>query len=229
MNARPFALVMVVVLLSSLSVLGQSRGPRGPAPTRNTPRATPEVPVDVPVEPPASVSPVPSPPPSNGAGTVIPPNQGYVPEPNRAPPGSVSDALVPEDPVDQTYWPLYDRERPITLKGKVTRVDWTTPNSYIFLSTDSGMWAVESSFAQFRHARVTPAIRVDEIITIMGYLPRASDVPIRRFANAASYLRANHLIRAGEITTVFGQKLTMGKPPTDEELAKRFTCPHLDC
>jgi hypothetical protein len=162
---------------------------------------------------------------------VIPPNQGYVPKPESAPAGSVTEARIPEDPVDQTYWPLYDRERPVTLTGKVTRVDWTTPNTYIFMTTETGPWVVESSFAQFRQARVSPAVRVDEVITVAGYLPRTSisDVPVRRFANAATYLRANHLIRASEITTVFGQKLTLGKPPTDEELAARFTCPFLEC
>ena len=226
MNARPGALLMAALLLSSVPMLGQSRGPRT-APNRSTPRTPPETPS----ESPAPVPPAPAPIPSNGAGTVIPPNQGYVPMPDSAPAGSVTDAVIPEDPVDQTYWPLYDRERPIMLKGKVTRVDWTTPNSYIFMSTDTGPWVIESSFAQFRHARVTPAIRVDEVITVLGYLPRSSvhDIPLRRFASAASYLRANHLIRAGEITTVVGQKLTMGKPPTDAELAKRFTCPYFDC
>jgi hypothetical protein len=162
---------------------------------------------------------------------VIPPNQGYVPKPESAPAGSVTEARIPEDPVDQTYWPLYDRERPITLTGKVTRVDWTTPNTYIFIATDTGPWVIESSFAQYRQARVSPAVRVDELITVMGYLPKTSisDIPVRRFATAATYLRANHLIRAGELTTVFGQKLTFGKPPTDAELAERFTCPFLEC
>src|SRR5687768_4118908 len=109
MNARPCALAMVV-LLSSLPILAQSRGRRTPAPAPT--EAPPPVPED----------PVPLPPPSNGAGRVIPPNQGYVPEPDRAPAGSVTESVIPEDPVDQTFWPLYDRERPITLKGKVTRV-----------------------------------------------------------------------------------------------------------
>ena len=231
MNARPGALLMAVLLLSSVPILGQSRSSRT-SPNRSTistpPEAKPELPAPVPAAP---VAPAPTPIPSNGAGTVIPPNAGYVPMPDSAPAGTVTESLIPEDPVDQTYWPLYDRERPILLKGKVTRVDWTTPNSYIFMSTDTGPWVVESSFAQFRQARVSPAIRVDEVITVLGYLPRSSinDIPIRRFASAASYLRANHLIRAGEITTVFGQKLTLGKPPTDAELAKRFTCPYFDC
>lgn len=228
MNPRPGAMVMAVLLLSTVPMLGQSRGPRT-APNRSTARTEPAPELPAPVS--SAPMPTPTPIPSNGAGTVIPPNQGYVPAPESAPAGSVTESLIPEDPVDQTYWPLYDRERPIVLKGKVTRVDWTTPNSYIFMSTDSGPWVVESSFAQFRQARVNPAIRVDELITVLGYLPRSSisDIPIRRFASVASYLRANHLIRAGEITTVFGQKLTMGKPPTDAELARRFTCPYLEC
>lgn len=225
MSSRSRAWMVAVILLGALPLLGQSR--RGTAPARNVP---PPV-VETQPEPPTTVSPAPVPVPSNGAGVVLPPPGGFVPEPYRAPAGSVTEPIIQQDPVDQTYWPLYDRLKPITLTGKVTRVDWTTPNSYIFLRAESGTWAVESSFAQFRQARVTPAIRVDEVITVVGYLPRAgaSEVPIRRFANAATYLKANQLIRAGEITTVHGQKLTLGRPPTDEELAARFTCPALDC
>lgn|SRR5688572_8141059 len=227
MGTRSRAWLIAAFLLAAIPLLGQSRSTRGTAPRPNAPAATP---AESQPQPPAAV-PAPVTIPWNGAGVVLPPQGGYVRDPERAPAGSVTEPIIQVDPVDQTYWPLYDRERPITLTGKVTRVDWTTPNSYIFMMAESGLWAIESSFGQFRQARVTPAVRVDEVITVMGYLPRAgaSEVPLRRFATAASYLKANHLIRAGEITTVFGQKLTLGKPPTDEELAARFTCPALDC
>ena len=218
MSTRSRAWLMAAILLAAVPVMGQSRGAR-----RSSPPATPESqPQPVPVVPPPAPFPV------NGAGVVLPPQQGYVPEPDRAPAGSVTEALIPGDPVDQTYWELYDRERAVLLTGKVTRVDWTTPNSYIFVAADSGPWVIESSFIPFRQARVTPAIRAGEVITVMGYLPKGTGnsvpIPIIRFPSAASYLRANHLIRAGEITTVFGQKLTMGKPPSDAELALRLIC-----
>ena len=68
----------------------------------------------------------------------------------------------------------------MTLTGKVTRVDWTNPNSYIYVAANGGLWAVESGFIQFRQASVTPAIRVDETITVQGYLPRTNHACCRR-------------------------------------------------
>ena len=42
-------------------------------------------------------------------------------------------------------------------------------------------------------------------------------------------LKNNHLIRAGEITTAFGQKLAMGRPPSDAEMAERLKCSPFGC
>jgi hypothetical protein len=44
----------------------------------------------------------------------------------------------------------------------------------------------------------------------------------------APYLKTNHLIRA-EITTVFGQKLMMGRPPSETEMDERLKCTALGC
>ena len=147
-------------------------------------------------------------------------------------PGSPSVALIPSDPLDRGYWELYDLEKPVTLTGKVTKVDWTNPNSYFYLAANGGLWVIESGFIQFRQANVTPAIRVDETITVRGYLPKEqplSELPARRSPSIASFLKTDHLIRAGEITTVFGQKLIMGKPPSEKEMAERLRCSALGC
>ena len=112
---------------------------------------------------------------------------------------------------------MYDREKSVTLSGKVTRVDWTMPNSYIYLAADSALWAVESAYIQFRQSSITPAIRAGDLITITGYFPKEAwgDFPARNSRALSAYLKTNHLVRAGSITTVFGLRMEMGRPPTD--------------
>jgi hypothetical protein len=163
---------------------------------------------------------------------VIIPNQGYVVIPEGPAPGTAAPAAIPSDPLDRAYWELYDRARSVTLTGKVTRVDWLMPNSYIYLVADGALWAVESGFAQFRQANVMPAVHVDEIITVTGYLPKEDapiELPAKRISAMSTYLKTNHFVRAGEITTVFGQKLHMGKPPSDKEMSERLKCSPFGC
>jgi hypothetical protein len=91
---------------------------------------------------------------------------------------------------------------------------------------------VESGYIQFRQASVTPAIHADEVITVTGYLPKEEpsvELPAKRMTGMATYLKTNHLVRAGEITTVYGQKLQMGRPPTDKEMAERLKCSPFGC
>jgi hypothetical protein len=120
----------------------------------------------------------------------------------------------------------------VTITGEVTKVDWTNPNSYIYMDASGGAWAVESSLIQFKQSHVSPAVRVGETITVAGYLPK--DVPVCPIApkiprTVSSFLKDSHLIRAGEITTVFGQKLLLGKPPTDAETEERLRYFSLGC
>jgi len=152
--------------------------------------------------------------------------------PESAPAGSVSGAPIPADPLDRAYWEMYDHQRPITLTGKVTKVDWTMPNTYIFMAAEGALWAVESGYIHFRQSSVTPAVRVDETITVTGYFPREGpngELPAWRSSSIATYLRTDHLLRAGEITTVYGQKLTLGRPPSDQEMAERLRCTAFGC
>ena len=166
------------------------------------------------------------------AGKVPPPNAGYVVGPTPAVPGTTTGASIPSNPLDRAYWELYDPQRSVTLTGKVTRVDWTNPNSYIYLVANNEPWAIEASYIQFLKASVTPPIRVDQTITVMGYLPMKeprNELPARQSSITASYLKTNHLIRAGEITTAFAQKLSMGRPPTEAEMAERLKCSAFGC
>jgi hypothetical protein len=140
--------------------------------------------------------------------------------------------VIPSDPLDRGTWELYDRDKPVTLTGKVTRVDWANPNSYIYLAAEGGLWAIESGYIQFRQSSVTPAVKEEQVITVLGYLPKddpGAELPARRVPAIASYLKTNHLIRAGEITTAFGQKLVMGRPPSETEMAERLKCTAFGC
>src|SRR5262245_9161914 len=110
MNARTVALITSAILLTTVALLAQSRSARTTDTRRNVPAA----------QPPEPIPPEPAPP--TPAGKVTPPNQGYVSMPESAPAGSVAGAPIPADPLDRAYWEMYDRERPITLTGKVTRV-----------------------------------------------------------------------------------------------------------
>jgi len=222
-------LCALLALLTALPLLAQSSPPARPQrptrpdarPTRPNAAATPApAPRDIPAEPKRS-----------GPGVAEPPAQGYVPIPESPAPGSAAPFAI-SDPLGVAYWELYDRAKTITLTGMVTKVDWTNPNSYIFLDASGATWAVESSLIQFRQAHVSPAVRVGETITVAGYLPKDQPVcPIgpKIPRSVASYLKDSHLVRAGEITTVFGQKLSMGRPPTDAESEERQRYFSLGC
>jgi hypothetical protein len=211
------ALITTAVLLSVTPLLAQSRGQRG----RDTPERR------------AAVTPVNASPeaPRGAAGNVTPPAGGYYTMPESAAPGSVTPPLIP-DPMDRAFWTLYDRDRQITLSGKVTSVNWTNPNTYIFMVANGREWAIESSFIHFRQAEASPAVKADQTITVTGFFPKDDPPeisPRRTGPSVTRFLREDRLIRAGEIITVYGQKLTMGKPPTEKEDAEREKCRAFGC
>jgi hypothetical protein len=142
-------LIAAIVLLSipSLSPLGQMRG-------RGQRRA-----------------------PAQGPGNVVAPEAGYVTPPEPTPAGTVYAALIPPDEFDRAYWELFDRDKHVTISGQVTKVDWTNPNTYIFVKAGAVEWAVEASFIQFRQSNVTPAVRANQTISIAGYLAKDDPNP----------------------------------------------------
>jgi len=166
-------------------------------------------------------------------GTVIAPEAGYVTAPEKVAPGTVFPAAVPSDEFDRAYWELYDRDKYVTISGKVTRVNWTNPNSYIFIQASGAEWAIEASFPQFRQATVSPAVRVEQRITVSGFLAKEEPNPkwpVRPSPAVTSYRIAKRLMRASEITTEYGQKLRLGKPQTEEEEAAELEkCSRLGC
>lgn len=206
------AVFWTAALLIARSTAPQETIPAPPSPPSTGPQPTPGRPVP---------------------GVVTPPNQGYVVPPQPAMPGTASGNPIPEDPGERGYWELYDPGRSITVTGKVRRVDWSMPNTYIYLTTTTGQWAIEASYIQFRQSSVNPAIHADQTITVMGYLPkevRPGELPAKAWGgNFNSYLKNHHLIRAGLINTTFGQTLSMGRPPTEAEIAERLKCSPFGC
>ena len=83
----------------------------------------------------------------------------------------------------------FDRNKPITLNGEVTRVEWTNPHIWIFIDVteESGEvtnWGVEGSApnALFRRGWRQDSVKFGDILTVEGY--RARDDSLR--ANAVS-------------------------------------------
>lgn len=221
------ALIATTVLLSATPLLlsmGQSRaGQRGRGSTVRNPEA--------PAESNRGSQPVAPPGTTRRAGNDAPPEGGYVAMPENAPPGSVTPPLIP-DMADRSFWTLYDRDRSITISGTVNKVEWTNPNSYIFLQANGQEWAVEASFIHFRQSSSDPPLKPGHTITVFGYFPKDDPPeisPRRTGPSVTRYVREDLLIRAGEITTAFGQKLIMGKPPTEKEEAEREKCRPFGC
>jgi hypothetical protein len=212
--ARPRGVLITACVLLSIAPLSillgqsraQSRGQRS-APTREVP--------------------------ARGAGTVAAPEAGYVTAPEPVPAGTLRPALIPPDEFDRAYWELYDRDKHVTISGKVTRVNWTNPNAYIFVQTSSAEWAVEASYIQFRQASVTPAVRENQTISIAGYLAKEDPNPkwpVKSSPSVTPYRKEKRLIRAAEITTEYGQKLRLGKPQSEaEEAEELLKCSRLGC
>jgi len=221
---------VALFMASGMPLSAQSRGQRGRPATSRFPRSATAADSrsggDVTTQPGSGVDS-----PRKGPGAAEPPVQGYVKVPESPVPGTFIPFVI-ADPLGIAFWELYDRAKPVTISGKVTEVAWTNPNSYIYLESASISWAVESSLIQFRQSNVTPAVRVGEVITVSGYLPK--DVPLCPIEpkiplRAEPFLKDGHLVRAGEITTVFGQKLSLGKPPTQEETEERLRHFSLGC
>ena len=210
-TAWPRAVLITAIALLSISplsvLLSQTRGQRERTPSREVP--------------------------SRGAGTVVAPEAGYVMASEPVPAGTVYPSLIPPDEFDRAFWELYDRDRYVTLSGKVTKVTWTNPNAYIFVQASGAEWAVEASFIQFRQASVTPAVRVDQTVTISGFLAKEDPSPkwpVKSSPSVAPYKKEKHLIRASEITTEYGQKLRLGRPQSEEEeQAELLKCSRLGC
>jgi hypothetical protein len=84
----------------------------------------------------------------------------------------------------------YDADKPVTLTGKVTRVEWTNPHIFIYIDVedeDSGdvvNWALEMGGpnALLRLGWKRDSLKADDVITVEGSLARDGS----NLANATS-------------------------------------------
>ena len=82
----------------------------------------------------------------------------------------------------------FDRSKPVTLKGSVTRVDWGNPHIWVFMDVkdDAGKvsnWGVEGGApnALFRNGWRKDSLKVGDIVTVEGF--RGRDGSLRANAN----------------------------------------------
>ena len=73
----------------------------------------------------------------------------------------------------------YDSNKPVTLKGKVTKVEWMNPHIYFYLDAadQSGKmanWAVEGATPNqlYRRGWRRDSLKIGDTVTVEGYLAR---------------------------------------------------------
>src|ERR1700722_6255001 len=68
----------------------------------------------------------------------------------------------------------YDEKKPVTLKGTVTKFDWTNPHVFIFLDVADANWAVEfpSRIELKRDGWTQGSIQIGDVVTIDASLAR---------------------------------------------------------
>ena len=72
----------------------------------------------------------------------------------------------------------YDREKPITLNGVVTRLEWANPHIYFYLDVASGAatinWAIEGMAPNvlYRAGWRKDSVKAGDVVTVSGYLAR---------------------------------------------------------
>ena len=94
----------------------------------------------------------------------------------------------------------FDRNKPVTLKGSVTRVDWGNPHIWVFIDVkdDTGKvsnWGVEGGApnALFRNGWRKDSLKVGDTVTVEGF--RGRDGSMR--ANAARVTLDGRRVFAG--------------------------------
>lgn len=73
----------------------------------------------------------------------------------------------------------YDRDKPVTLQGTVTRIEWMNPHIYFYMdvSDSSGAtvhWAIEGGAptSLYRAGWRRDSMKVGDVVTVHGYLAR---------------------------------------------------------
>jgi hypothetical protein len=73
----------------------------------------------------------------------------------------------------------FDEEKPLTLKGVISKVEWQNPHVYFYIDTKNGQgatetWGFESSgTAMLRHSGWTrETLKVGDRVTVTGYVAK---------------------------------------------------------
>ena len=73
----------------------------------------------------------------------------------------------------------FDRNKPVTLKGSVTRVDWGNPHIWVFIDVKDAAgkvenWGVEGGApnALFRNGWRKDSLKVGDVVTVEGFRGR---------------------------------------------------------
>ena len=91
----------------------------------------------------------------------------------------------------------FDRDKPVTLDGTITKVEWTNPHAYVYLdvkdtSGTTANWKVEFGSRDELAGWTTPPLTVGQQISIRGWQAKNGS----KFANA------------GALTLATGEKLS---------------------
>ncbi len=72
----------------------------------------------------------------------------------------------------------YDRDKPITLKGAITKLEWANPHIYFYVDvTDAGAtanWAIEGGAPStlYRAGWRKDSAKIGDVVTVDGFLAR---------------------------------------------------------
>ena len=72
----------------------------------------------------------------------------------------------------------YDRDKPITLKGEITRIEWANPHIYFYIDVADGgaraHWAIEGGAPStlYRAGWRKDSAKVGDVVTVEGFLAR---------------------------------------------------------
>jgi hypothetical protein len=73
----------------------------------------------------------------------------------------------------------YDREKPVTLKGSVTKVEWMNPHVYFYIDVADAAgatanWAIEGGAptSLYRAGWRKDMLKVGDVVTVHGFLAR---------------------------------------------------------